>query len=418
MFYSGKEGSPRPKRSILEVRAMPVACVVVPHFALRVAVLDQARLDGVPLVLGPPPGGRPLVADVSPEAAARGLRPGLGLREVAALCPAAVVLPPHPVREAAVADAVAAGLAALSPRVESDPAHPGCWYVDLGGSDRLLGSPAVAASTLLAAVPAPLRPRCGVAPSKFAARVAAGAAPPGGGHVVAAEAVADFLAGQPVAMLPVPPATLRQFERLGLRTLGDLATLPPAAVAARFGASGRHLWQLANGRDDDPVRPLPPPQTVAETLEMPAPATSRETLLVALTRLAARAFDRPLLSDKHVRQARLRALLEGGGSWEQLATLREPGGRRRVVAALGDKLAGHALPGPIERLTLELIGPVPIGGRQDPLPGLRARRPRELVEAVRALEQRFGASGLYTVVEVEPWSRLPERRWALIACDR
>jgi len=108
---------------------------------------------------------------------------------------------------------------------------------------------------------------------------------------------------------------------------------------------------------------------------------------------------------------------EGGGSWEQAATLRLPGGKRAVTEALGYRLADLTLSGPVERLILELVGLVPIGGRQELLPGFRSRRPRELVEAARRLKQRYGSSGLYTVVEVEPWSRIPERRLALIAYD-
>lgn len=66
---------------------MPIACVHVPHFSLRVALLGRPALDGVPLVLTSPPTARPLVADCTPEAATRGIRRGMPLREVTALCP-------------------------------------------------------------------------------------------------------------------------------------------------------------------------------------------------------------------------------------------------------------------------------------------------------------------------------------------
>ena len=140
---------------------MPVACIHIPHFALRVALLDRPELDGTPLVLGPPPGSRPVVTDATPEAAARGVRPGLGLREVVALCPDALILPPHPVREAEALTTILAGLEQLSPLVEPDPERPGCCYVDLNGLGRRLGPPATAAAHLLATVPPVLRPRAG-----------------------------------------------------------------------------------------------------------------------------------------------------------------------------------------------------------------------------------------------------------------
>jgi nucleotidyltransferase/DNA polymerase involved in DNA repair len=394
-----------------------IACILIPHFALRVALLERPELDGAPLVLGPPQGGRPLVHDATPEAAAHGVRPGLSLREAIALSPEAVILAPHPVRENVAAEQIVAGLETLSPAVEIDLTQPGCYAVDLTGLARLLGPPRHAAERLLATVPALLRPRAGVAPNKFTARVAAHRAAPGTVQVIEAATMPAFLATAPVTLLPLPTDKRRRLERLGLRTLGDLAALPPAAVQARFGAEGRRAWDLARGHDPEPVRARAQPETVSESLALPAPATSRETLLIAITRLVLRAFDRPALQHRHVRQARLRAALEGGQAWEQITTLREPGGHKRLIEALGYRVQALSLPGPVEELTLELSGLIDATSRQELLPGFHSRRPWQLAEASRHLKQRFGTSGLYRVAEVEPWSRLPERRQVLIAYD-
>jgi DNA polymerase-4/protein ImuB len=158
-------------------------------------------------------------------------------------------------------------------------------------------------------------------------------------------------------------------------------------------------------------------ETVTESLTLPAPATSQETLRIAITRLVLRAFDRTALRNRHVRQARLRASLEGGLAWEQITTLREPGGQKRLIEALGYRVQSLVLPGPVEELTLEFSGLIDAASRQELLPGFHSQRPRQLAEASRQLKQRFGASGLYRIAEVEPWSRLPERRQALIAYD-
>ncbi len=118
-----------------------------------------------------------------------------------------------------------------------------------------------------------------------------------------------------------------------------------------------------------------------------------------------------------MRQARLHVSLEGGQAWEQITTLREPGGHKHLIEALGYRLQALALPGPVEALTLEISGLIDATSRQELLPGFHSRRPWQLAEASRHLKQRFGTSGLYRVVEVEPWSRLPERRRTLIAYD-
>lgn len=401
---------------------MSIACLRVPHFALRVALLERPDLDGAPLVLSSPPGGRIIVADRTLEAAARGIQTGMALREATALCPEAVVLAPDPVRETTMGERLLAALEDLSPTVEADPTEPGCWYVDLRGLDRRLGPPQEAAQSLLAITPPALRPRVGIAPGKFAARVAAGRATPGAARVVDAAEVQSFLAGEATAWLPLPPETLRRLERLGLRTLGELRALPAPAVAARFGPAGRHAWELAGGRDDAPVRPRPRAETVVETLELDVPATSRETLLIGVTRLVLRAFGRLAMRNRHVRQARLWATLEGGRSWEKTATLREPAGAQKMVETLGYRLQAVELSGAVEALTLELTGLTGEVAKQPSLPGLRrvSRRgqvPRPLVDATRQLKQRYGTSPLYRIVEVEPWSRIPERRHALISYD-
>ncbi|HET9014237.1 MAG TPA: hypothetical protein VFN57_01485 [Thermomicrobiaceae bacterium] len=399
---------------------MPIACVSIPHFALRVELLERSDLDGLPLALGAPPGSRSVLLDCTPEAAARGLRPGMSLREASALCPEAVVVAPNPVRDAALFEQIVARLERLSPLVEPDgptSEAPGRCYVDLRGLERHHGPPERAAARLLATVPPVLRPRAGVAPGKFVARVAAGRAAPGETRVVAPGEVVGFLAGLPVGWLPLPLETVRRLERLGLRTMGDLAALPAHAVQARFGPEGRRAWALASGLDDDVVRPRERQETVVEELTLPAPATSRETLLIALRQLVARAFGRPALRGRSVRQARVRGVVEGARSWEHVMVLREPVGGERLVEALGHRLQAVELPGALESLTLELSGLTAEAARQEALLGARPHRARQLVEGIRQLKQRYGTSPIYRIVEVEPWSRIPERRRALISYD-
>jgi nucleotidyltransferase/DNA polymerase involved in DNA repair len=416
-----RDGSGERPSANADVRhGSPVACLLVPHFALRVALLDRPEMDGFPLVLGPPAGGRAVVLDASPEAAARGIRPGLSLREAGALCPQVVVLTPDPAREAATAEEILTALEALSPLVEPDALAAGTWYVDLRGLERHLGPPREAATRLLGAPPPHLRARVGVASGKFAARVAAGRAAPGGVHLVASggpPATRAFLAGEGIRWLPLPPETVGRLELMGLRTLGDLAALPGAAVAARFGPPGHRAWELARGQDGEPVRPRHRVEVASERLELPAPATSRETFLLALRRLIKRAFGRPILRGRGARRARLRVLLEGGGSWEKAVAFKAPSGEARLAEALRLRFGSLELPGPVETLELELSGLTAEAVRQEAFAGLRPGRPLPLVEAARQLKVRYGASPLYRVVEVEPWSRIPERRHALIRFD-
>src|SRR3989442_216480 len=144
--------------------------------------------------------------------------------------------------------------------------------------------------------------------------------------------------------------------------------------------------------------------------------------MAAIDQLLAHTFAQPALQGRSTRQVRLRALLSDGTSWERLYTFKDAFSSREMARrALKSKLdlPNGLPPAPIEELGLELPG---LGGGAARQPGLfvaRARQLAEIAEAVRQLRARYGLVPLYQAVEVEPWSRIPERRWALIqvACD-
>jgi DNA polymerase-4 len=74
----------------------------------------------------------------------------------------------------------------------------------------------------------------------------------------------EFLHGHQVeALWGVGPATTTRLHELGVRTVGELAALPPETVVRRLGkASGLHLAALARGEDPDPVRPDRPTKSI------------------------------------------------------------------------------------------------------------------------------------------------------------
>lgn len=394
---------------------MSVACLVIPHFALRMALLDHPELDGLPLVLASPAHARSHVLDCTPEATKQGIRPGMLLREVTVLCPEAVFIEPNPVREHALFERILRALETFSPNVE--PIVAGQCYVDLRGLDRHDASPEAAAQRLLRLISPLLRPRAGVAPGKFTAWVAARKTSPGNATIVASDEVTTFLAPIPTAWLPLPLDMVRRLERLGLRTLADVAALPSTALQARFGPAGKCAWELANGLDDHTVVARERVEAVVEQLALPAPSTSRDMLLLGIKQLVYRAFGRPELRHRYVRQARIQVLIEDNRSLDKELTFREPLGCQRIIEVIAHRLQHVELPGAAEGVILGLIDFVTETARQERLPGLASRKTRPLVDAARQLKRRYGISPLYQVVEVEPWSRIPERRHALISYD-
>ena len=396
---------------------MAIACLRIPHLELRIALLDQPELDGMPLILSNPESGRAVVLDATDEASAKGIRPGMTLREATALAPDAVIIMPNPAMVSRISRQILTQLEALSPLVEPDEQEDGCWYVDLRGLGRHYPTTTAAAERMIACVRPILRPRAGVATSRFPARIAAGIAKPGQVRTVAAGREKAFLASAPVAWLPFPPEMTHQLRRLGIGTMGALAALPPSKLAARFGPDGRLAWEFSSGIDERRVTPRPREETIVEELAMPTPAITREMLMVGIRMMVNRAFARKELRGKQVRQVTLRAMLENRRSWERPMVLKEPCGQSALIEALELRLHAMELPGPVEAVALQLSGIVHEVAHQGMLPTLRARHVPPLTEAIQQLQHRYGLSPLFRVVEVEPWSRIPERRHALITYE-
>jgi DNA polymerase-4 len=117
---------------------------------------------------------------------------------------------------------------------------------------------------------------------------------PNGLSVVPADRVLEFLHPLPVSALwGVGDRTNELLARLGLRTIGDLASAPRGMLRAAVGeAAATHLHGLANGNDDRTVVPTRPDKSIsAETtfdVDIDDPAVLRRTLLALAERVAGR----------------------------------------------------------------------------------------------------------------------------------
>jgi DNA polymerase-4/protein ImuB len=234
-----------------------------------------------------------------------------------------------------------------------------------------------------------------------------------------------------VNVLPVDALMVERLERLGIKTLGELARFPEPALVAQFGEDGRNALAWSAGRRIDPVRPWHRPRPIRASLEFSTPVGLVETLHGALDRLVERALSRPARRGRSVTGVRLGAHLEGGGSWFVETVLRDPtSSRERIAAPLRAKMAISPPPKAVETLLLELTH----FGAPSAQTGLFDRKdesgrdvgghelaqgevPPSLRDAVKELKLRLGHSPLYRVVEIDPWSRIPERRHALLSFD-
>ena len=263
--------------------------------------------------------------------------------------------------------------------------------------------------------------RIGAGPSRFCSFAAAGRARPGrGAQIVPAGAARAFLAPLPVGLLRarLPAASTRSadlptaLERLGVRTLGALAALGAAELADRFGRPGLYARELAHGLDT-PLRPRPLRESLLERLDLPEAASGFQ-LDQMLTLLIDRLLARPERDGRSFRKLRLGARFVEQGAWRREVTLRQASADRdRLRLALSPKLA--ELPAPIEQLSLGVAGfGPPVADQLGFESHDGSERRRNLTEAMRQVRATAGSESVLRVLEVDPGSRVPERR-ALLA---
>jgi protein ImuB len=208
------------------------------------------------------------VVACSAAARAEGVRPGLRRREAQGRCPELELLAHDPARDARAFEPVLVAVERVTPWVEV--LRPGECAFPARGAARYHGGEPALAVTVTAAVHATVEGRggcrVGIADGTFAAALAArhqAIVPPGGSRA--------FLAPLPVATLGRPDLA-DLLVRLGLRTLGDLAAVPRAALAARFGPEGARAARLAGGLDEHPKGARRPPPDLRVTAELDPPA--------------------------------------------------------------------------------------------------------------------------------------------------
>jgi protein ImuB len=392
-----------------------IACIVIPGFELRAALRATPGLGARPAALAPVPGTEPLLGPVTAAADAAGVRPGMRLGEALATCPALVLVEQDPATARDEWEGVLRRLEDTGFAVDS--ADLGCVYFETRGVERLYGGLEAALQRALTAVGSAWDPRVGAAERRFAALAAANVARPGQVLIVSDERMSEFLAPLPLTLLPLPPEQYAELEQLGVRKLGQLAGLPGSAVAERLGPDGRRAWSLARGGRAGRVRGRRPPAEIVESLEFPEAVGNELTLRRAFGALLDRVLARPERDGRFARKVAIGARLVGGGSWRRTVTLRDPTAERdRLKSALAPKLA--ELPAPVLELRLELVALTESRGQQLELvcaegDGLQL----QLQEGLKQVCASTGSGSVCSVVEVAPWSRIPEARALLLPRD-
>jgi protein ImuB len=297
----------------------------------------------------------------SAEARAGGVRRGLRRRQAEARCPGLQLVAHDPDGEARAFEPVVAAVEAFCPRLEI--VRPGVCAVATHGPSRYFGGDETLMARVAEAV-AHVGGRAGIADGPFAAELAARA-----GRVIPRGETPAFLSSFSVDVVEQPELS-DLLHRLGIRTLGDLAALPPTAVLARFGSDGLRAHRLASGCDERPLAARIPPPELDVSAELDPPAERVETAVFAARGLAHRLCDELSARGLAVSCLRVEAETEHGETlvrrW-RLEGATPLALAERVRWQLDGWLSGSGSHGPTAGLTLLRLAPeevLPDEGRQ------------------------------------------------------
>ena len=391
---------------------MLVSCILLPHFPLQVEMQRNSQLKKKTVLVVGSNGSQRIVLDYTPRL--KGISNGMPLQTALATARNVDLVEADMPRYHKASQEILHRLLDISPDIED--AGLGRAYVKLDGLLRIYKSEERLLCKLADMVPKHYVVRIGVAIGKFPAYLASLKAK--NGIVFKPQMSTEaFVSSFPVETLPIPWQTIVKLHSFGLNLLADIARLDLGPLQAQFGPSGRMIWLLAKGEDRSPLQVINQRKQFTSTLSFAVPLVSLEILLLATEILLNRLFDAPDFRNKYAREIILKGSVFGTAPWQQKILFKTPiGNVKDALRVIRNAIDSIKLPGPLEDLSVTLQEVTGEVGQQESL--FHDVKQREnLAQTVNHMKVAFGKNPLFQVREVEPWSRVPERRNALVPFD-
>jgi DNA polymerase-4 len=350
-------------------RSAPVGFAEVPDFHVEVARRASPELRTRSLLVGGDPAKRGKVVAASADLRARGIVEGMGLDEALDRAPDA-----HWVRTDMRRAREVSGLLRAAIRQEVDAVEidglAGFYFRAPSQRDAAIELAGRLEARVAERTGLPLR--FGVAPARFAARMAAEDAGLRGATVIGLDEFEDYLLRQPLERLPgVGPKTAARLAELGTTDLPSLRVLGLARLEVLLGNHGRSLWLLACGEDPKPLRVKRHPATLSreETLatrDDSGPEFEKLGLMESLTRLAGKLEQALRRDGLRARRIALRLTYMDERTVTRSRSLDSPiSGAAELISAAQDLLARLGSDSPaVRRVGLVLKG-LEISGAED-----------------------------------------------------
>jgi DNA polymerase-4 len=251
--------------------------------------LEHPEYRGLPVVVGAHPGHRGVVAAASYEARRFGIHSAMPIAEAFRRCPDAVYLRPDMVKYRRYSAQVFQILETITPVVEAASVDEA--YLDVSGLEKLSGTAEAIGREIKQRIHTEtgLNASVGIGPNRLIAKLGSEYRKPDGLTVVSPEQVLDFLAPMPVSNLRgLGKQTLKIFNRLGIRTVAQLRSIPLEQLEQHLGEkAAASFHRQAFGIASDQVHPNQLRKSISKETTFETDIRDHTVLHDALRRLAA-----------------------------------------------------------------------------------------------------------------------------------
>jgi DNA polymerase-4 len=392
---------------------MKFLCVLLSHFPLKCEIQRFPDIKDSSSIITYAVGSQKMVIDYSPEL--EGLQINMPLQQALSRHGEVELLQADIPYYWSIFNEILDALEKRSPLVEGS--ELGSIYLGIDGLHLIYPTDIDLINAVAEAIPEIFEARMGISEGKFLAYLAALYSPPGGHRILTGQ-VKSFLQDLICDVLPVSLESKNKLHDFGLHTLGQVTCLNNGPLQAQFGPEGKRIWKLAGGYDDTPLYPRCTEETIEESTTLSSVTVSLEALLVSWESLLSRVFIQFTPKGMGIRSLRLWTCSWGAEYWERNIQFKEPDmDIRSVISRVRSVLENVSQPGPVERMGMKIIALGHQSGKQKSLfSEVRARD--HLLDDVKQLEFRLGGPQVFKIKEVEPWSRIPERRYVLTPLNR
>jgi len=255
-----------------------VVCVRAPDFGLQLWQKAHSSSGSGPVVLAQADRPGATVMGVNATGRAAGIHRGMTVAQAQGRTPGVHTVVRHLAAEQRASRQMVTRLQTLTPAVEEDA--PGCWFFESLGQGRLYKNERAFLNRIFTLVcERGLHISAGLAGNRSTARVAADISAVDSCTIVPAGYEKKFLAALPPEHLSLSPEIREHLHNLGLCTMAQVAALPAAELAARFGSEGERARTWARGEEVDLFLPEPLPLVLMHTRAFEFPLFSQVMLL-------------------------------------------------------------------------------------------------------------------------------------------